>query len=158
MPMPEQMGGSQQMLGQFVEHNPVSFGREMYVAINEESLVPIFMRVSFGKECRKNVDEILAVLNTKILPNRDLPTFAIVIGKLHGPGIDGDGQGNPAFRQQIGKLLHVLLRSRYAALDAKWSEVSVDSDVWQASPRRPLKPRNGPGTHGEPIKDVGLGR
>src|SRR5262245_55086051 len=91
----------------------------MIVAENVEALVPILVAIGDTEENREQVDERLAMAWTKISPQLDLPTVAIVLRDLLCPRVDHDSERNSAARQKIGQLGHVFQRSRNAALDAE---------------------------------------
>jgi len=57
--------------------------REVFIAIDEQAFVPIFVRFLFGEEGREQICESLTILGAECAPDRDLAPLPIVVEELH---------------------------------------------------------------------------
>src|SRR6266480_4642245 len=105
---PPRYRGLEQTARKLAEHEKMPSRREMFIAMDEETVVPVFVNVLLGEESREQIDEFLTILDTKRAPDRDLAALAIVVEELVRPGIYYERQGDPVRSQEIRQFLHVL--------------------------------------------------
>ena len=79
-------GTPEQRILDVIKHQPITFGRIVDIAFDEEALVPIGVGILECEEWREEIDELMTIGFAEIAPDRALAAIAVVQFKLRRPG------------------------------------------------------------------------
>src|SRR5262245_50164499 len=111
----------------------------MHVAGDEETLIPVRVRLLHVDELRDQIDERLATPLAKLSPKRNVSAFPHFSVDQARPRIDDHAQGYIPLSQQVGKSAHVFQRALNSPVYPERG-IGISGAVLRQSPASPHAP------------------